>query len=267
MEHHFSDEPGRTARAGILDCHVHLPWSGNAVFSGFGAAVAYAKRAGVTGMLFNSPCISWGGDAAAEQLDESNRRALEIAESDPGFLRPSAAIHPALPEESAKWLKRFRERGLPWVGELLSSPGFEFDSPAWLRLFDICRGNGHIVQLHGTPDVLPLARKMPGLKIVQSHLTTRFWPPMDDQLATVAECPDVMLDISGFGGLRLGGLEFAMRHFGADRILFGTDFSVYGPELFITRVRQAFPDPEIQAKIFRDNLLALLSASGFPALF
>ncbi len=232
-----------------LDCHVHLPADERERIE----AVRYAKQAGVGGMIFNIP----GGP-----LDAVNRRVLEAHESDPAFLYPAAAIHPAQPEESAKWLERFRERGLMWVGELLSSPGAEFDSPGWLTVFEECRRHGHIVQLHGTPDVLRLAERLPGLKIVQSHLTTRFWPPMNEELAAVSRYPEVMLDISGFGGLRRGGLELALKLFGPDRILFGTDFTVYGPELFMLRVNQACPEPELREKVYRGNLLKLLASSG-----
>ena len=263
MKSDFPFADGKNGGCGILDAHVHLPWkTGDGRFPGFREAAAYAKQTGVTGMIFNCPNLSWSAGATVGQLDESNRRVLAISEADPHFFHPAAVIHPALPEASSAWLKIFRERRFPWVGELLSFSGAEFDSPEWMRLFAVCCEHGHIVQLHGTPDVLRLARAMPDLKIVQSHLTTRFWPPMNEELARIAECPNVMLDISGFGGLRLGGLEFALKHFGPDRILFGTDFTVYGPELFVTRVRQTFPDPEVREKIFRRNLLALLASSG-----
>ena len=58
-------------------------------------------------------------------------------------------------------------------------------------------------------------KRLPDLKIVNSHIDEKLLPGL-------AECPNVMLDVSGFaGGLRFQSMESALREFGPDRLLFG----------------------------------------------
>ena len=125
-----------------------------------------------------------------------------------------------------------------------------------MKLFEVCRDFGMIVQLHASPSVIRLAKRLPDLKIVNSHIDEKLLPEL-------AECSNVMLDISGFAaGLRLNAMESARRKFGPDRLLFGTDFTVYEPEAFLLRSRNAFPDPEEREKLYSKNLLALLASAG-----
>ncbi len=249
----------------ILDSHVHLPSANHAkesdgpfvsYFSDWRAAAEYSRRAGIGGMIFTT----WEGvwSDTEEELDSANREALEIYETDPSFFYPGASIHPAFPETSLKWLKIFRERGLVWVGELVHyrAGRGDYDQPQWLRLFELCRDSGMIVQLHSSPGVIRLAKLLPELKIVNSHIEI-------PHLSALAECPNVLLDVSGFaGGLRFNSMEYARKELGVEHLLFGTDFTVYEPEAFLLRSRHAFPDPEEREKLYSGNLLRLLNAAG-----
>lgn len=249
----------------ILDSHVHLPSSNHAkeneeaflrYFPDRRTAVDYLRRTGTGGIIFTT----WEGvwSDTEQELDSANAEVLEIQETDPGFFYPGASIHPAFPEASIRWLEIFRKKGLVWVGELVhyrANRG-DYDNPAWMKLFEVCRDFGMIVQLHASPSVIRLAKRLPDLKIVNSHIDEKLLPGL-------AECPNVMLDVSGFaGGLRLNAMESARREFGPDRLLFGTDFTVYEPEAFLLRSRNAFPDPEEREKLYSKNLLALLASAG-----
>lgn len=250
----------------LIDAHVHLPspevakgHEAESNFRSVAEAVAFLKTCGVTGIVFNL----WRGVYAdtEEDIDLANEQALAIYDEDPGFFYPGAVIHPGFPAASERWLARFRERGLMWVGELVPyRNNIEFDRPEWLRLLDLCRRHGQIVQLHGSPGVLGVARAMPDLRIVSAHI-------VPEQLAPLAAHPNVSLDLSGIaGGERLGRMERALEHFGPDRLLWGTDFQVFDPAAFAARARNAFPDETTRGKIFAGNLLRLLaSAGGAPA--
>ena len=175
-----------------------------------------------------------------------------------GFFYPGASIHPAYPKTSEKWLSLFREKGLVWVGELVHyrAGRGDYDNAEWIRLFELC-----CVQLHFSPSVIRLAKRLPSLRIVNSHIDV-------PHLRALAECPNVLLDVSGFaGGLRFNAMESARIAFGPDRILFGTDFTVYEPEAFLLRSRHAFPDPEEQKKLYSGNLLSLLKSAGAGRVF
>jgi len=240
----------------ICDSHIHLPspdWEHNAKFCSFGtvsAALDYLKRAGIGRAVFNT----WQGvycNSSAE-LDAGNTEVLQWAEREPEFLLPGAVIHPAYPEESRRWLAHFLSLGHRWVGELVNRSEIPFDDARCLELFAECERHDHIVQLHGTPEVLEVARRFPKLRVVMSHI------PADPTEA--AALPNVTLDISGAaGGLHIGALERAYRAFGPRRLLFGTDFTGYEPRAFLARVRVVIPARE-RPWVFEHNLRRLLES-------
>ncbi len=241
----------------IFDSHVHLPspeWKHNAEFSSFARvepALEYLRAAGTGRALFNT----WQGvfcNSAAE-LDAGNTEALALTQKYPDFLLPGAVMHPLFPEESRRWLARFRDAGYRWVGELVGYRcEIPFDDPRWLELFADCERHKHIVQLHGGPEVLTVARRFPALTVVMSHV------PADP--AEAAALPNLWLDISGSaGGLCIGALERACAAFGPGRLLYGTDFTGYEPRAFIARVEVVIPETE-RSDVFAHNLLRLLES-------
>ena len=248
----------------ILDSHVHLPSSNHAkenelvflqYFPDRETAVACLRRTGIGGVIFTT----WEGvwSDTEQELDSANSEALEIQKTDPGFFYPGVSIHPAFPEASIRWLETFRKKGFVWVGELVNyrANRGDYDNPAWLQLFEVCRDCGMIVQLHASAGVVRLAKLLPDLKIVNSHIDIAF-------LHGLAECPNVMLDVSGYIGMRFNGMESARKELGPERLLFGTDFTLYEPEAFLLRSRHAFPDPAERGKLYSGNLLALLALAG-----
>lgn len=251
----------------IIDAHVHLPYPRNfgkhcseGVFRDVHDAIAFARSAGVEGMVFNT----WLGVFAdtPEEFDAANRDALELYDSMPEFLYPGTVIDPRAPELSLDWLDRFRERGLTWVGELVPyRSGVDFDRPEWTPLFERCRENGQIVQLHNSEGVIALAGRMPELKIVCAHLTAEWLEPL-------AAHPNVWLDLSGVnGGLRPGLMEAALAAFGPDRLLWATDYTAFDPACFVVRTERAFQDAELRRNIFSGNLLRLLDSAGSVPAF
>lgn len=234
----------------ILDAHTHL---GHPDYPGSPDELATDLRAcGIDGALFSSFVGITAG--SAEELRRGNREALELHERYPEFFYPGAALHPAFPEESIRALDAFRERGLVWVGELLSSPcGIPFDDERWMRLFRICCDRGLIVQMHNVPEVAKVAAALPELTVVGSHL-------VPDVLPLLVDLHNVLVDISGRrGGLHWGTLPKARAMFGSERLLFGTDAPGYDPMPFVMRVRRDFPEAE-QPLIFGGNLQRLLAA-------
>ena len=165
----------------ILDAHVHLPSSNHAkekeesflsYFPDRASAVAYLRRTGIGGVVFTT----WEGvwSDTEEELENANAEALEIYESDREFFYPGASIHPAFPKTSEKWLSLFREKGLVWVGELVHyrAGRGDYDNAEWIRLFELCCEYGMIVQLHFSPSVIRLAKRLPSLRSVRMFCST-----------------------------------------------------------------------------------------------
>jgi predicted TIM-barrel fold metal-dependent hydrolase len=64
------------------------------------------------------------------------------------------------------------------------------------------------------------------------------------------------------GGFEKGALERALELFGADRVLFGSDFTVYEPEAFIARLEEAVDSEVDREKISSLNIQRLLRKTG-----
>jgi predicted TIM-barrel fold metal-dependent hydrolase len=74
----------------------------------------------------------------------------------------------------------------------------------------------------------------------------------------VARNPNCYLDTSGRGHERMGMLEYAIANIGADRVLFGSDFSINDPSTVMARIRNSFLTEEQKRKVFAANLEGLL---------
>lgn len=243
----------------IIDSHTHMPspeWGKHeCFFKSVASAVGYLRKAGVDRAVFNT----WQGVLAetADDLNTANAQALELYRKYPDFLYPGAVIHPLFPEESRNWLNRFRDAGLMWVGELVHYKcGLEFAEPPWLKLFEYCASSGHVIQLHNSEKIIDVAAEFPDMPIVCSHINI----PLLDSLA---QKENIRLDISGgCGGLAVGAIEAALKAFGIERLLFGTDFTNYEPEVFIGRVKSAVPNNKDKEKIYSQNIIKLLAQAG-----
>ena len=243
----------------IFDSHIHLPsegWPGHTPWvTSVDKAVAYLKSSGTDAALFNL----WQGVFAdtEQDLDQANEAALAISRQYAGFLFPGACIHPAFPETSRRWLAKFREQGHLWVGELVHyRKPYRYTDEAFMRLAADCAAGGHALQLHAHEDVYELARQIPALQVVCSHINV----PLCKRLA---ELPNTWLDISGgAGGLQIGAIESAREAMGLERLFYGTDFTGYEPRCFQTRLALAVPDEAEREQIYSRNLLRLLAKLG-----
>lgn len=243
----------------IIDAHTHLPspgWEGHSCFfTTVESAVEYLRKTGINAALFNT----WQGVFAEteDDINSANTAALDLYKNYKGFLYPGAVIHPLFPEISRHWLDRFRDNGFMWVGELVPYKcNIEFNEPAWLSLFEYCARHGHAVQLHVSKSISDVATRFPDMQIICSHIILDF-------LNELANNDNVWLDISGAcGGLAIGGIEAALKAFGENRVLFGTDFTGYEPEAFIARTRSAIDDIKVREKVYSKNITELLAKVG-----
>jgi predicted TIM-barrel fold metal-dependent hydrolase len=242
----------------IIDAHTHMPaegWSKRTdFFPTVAEAVRYLRETGTDAALFNT----WQGVLAEteQDLEQANAAALALTKSHEGFLYPGAALHPAFGQASREALARFRDLGYLWVGELVHyHKSYRYIDPEFLALCEMCANHGHILQLHVHEDIIEVARQFPSMPVVCSHIAP-------DLCSRLAAEPNIWLDISGSGGgLTMGNLETAYRIFGADRLLYGTDFTGYEPRAFLARVNVVVKDPLEREKILWRNVVKLLETA------
>ena len=249
----------------IIDCHTHVcrpGWGGYpCAFSSVAEEVDYLRACGVDAALFST--LQGVQGLTQDDVNAANEESLRLMREYDGFLYPGAVLHPAFPDASREWLARFREQGLLWVGELksLKKDCCQYTDKSFMDLFETCARHGHIVQVHAFDDVVEVAARFPEMPVVFSHVHV-------DKLARLAEQPNIWQDISGSaGGLCIGALEAAYKAFGAERLLYGTDFPAFEPRAFLARLDVAIRDPEERRRVLAENLIGLLDRVGSRPIF
>lgn len=178
---------------------------------------------------------------------------LRLRDVQPQFYIPGVHIDPRYEQESCKEIDRLAKEGVKWVGKLvgyLFGYGEEYCTPAALAIMQAISSAGMVVNFHcSSLDVIGgLAKSMPQLKLVLAH------PGEGDnfmqRIDLVAQYPNLYLDISGTGIDRYGMLRCAIDAAGNNKILFGSDYPVNNPAVYIHAVRF-----EPLTNVERENIL------------
>ncbi|NMA42949.1 MAG: amidohydrolase family protein [Oligosphaeraceae bacterium] len=242
----------------IIDAHTHIgscKWSGHdGEFVSADESVEQMRSYGIEWVI----TVPWQAVLCEVErdMDEGNAEALELHAKYPDFIYPGVVVDFRWPQRSLYWLEQFHKERFCWVGEMVPKPAegeTPFTDPAWQAIFECAEDYNMIVQLHNSTGTAAVAKAHPRLQVVGSHLNPQIVPLLIDM-------PNVMLDISGVhGGLYLNCLKNARRDYGAERLLYGTDYEGYDPTCFIFRVQATFT-PEEQKLVFYENICKLIDA-------
>lgn len=103
-------------------------------------------------------------------------------------------------------------------------------------------------------DIANLARRHPETKIVMFHLPgTRHRGVLD-----IEDLPNVSVDTSGSWPGPTGLVEYAVRHLGPDRVMYGSDYPGRDFSVQTGRVLGADLSDEVKEKILRHNAIRIL---------
>lgn len=171
-------------------------------------------------------------------------------------------MHPHFPEESCREIERCcGGEGVRWIGELvgyLMNYGVEYATENALVIMRTAAKYGAAVNFDcGDLEVIDqLCMAVPELKLVLAH-------PGDgnnflDRLAKVAKHPNLHLDLSGTGIDRLGMVRKAVDVAGSKKLLFGSDFPVNNPAVYVQGILFEDLSPEDLEAIFSKNFLRLI---------
>ena len=138
----------------------------------------------------------------------------------------------------------------------------------WMEATAVCpEGRTNARQMMLTEKNLPEFRAMvDGMrKIAKEHNKTQFVfahpgeaARVEEHISVMLECENVYLDISGTGLFRYGMLKHLVTKVGADRILFGSDYPICNPGMYIAGVEfEKLMDNEKEL-IFAGNAKRLL---------
>ena len=257
-------------RRGIFDAHLHIPsdngenFQWNLVTRNMQDFVAYLDKCGVRRGVISS---SWGNKAQTpDDYRNGNREVAKYVDRYRGRFRGSCVITPFRVEEALREIEHCHaEYGFVWLGEFCNyMTGYKYDTPEWRQIMELATKLNLVVQIHtNTQEMRFLASAFPGTTIVFPHLGAN----RDDifaRIEIIAGHKNAHIDLSGSGIERVGILERAVKEIGADRVLYGSDFTINEPEAVIVRVKNAFLTSDERENILYRNVERLLAHAGTP---
>jgi hypothetical protein len=255
-------------RHGIFDAHLHIPsdngenFQWHLVTKNMTDYVAYLDKCGVRRGVISS---SWSNKAQTpDDYRNGNREVAKYVDRYKGRFRGSCVITPFRIEEALREIETCaRQYGFVWLGECCNyMTGYKYDTPEWTQVMKLATELNLVVQIHtNTQEMQYLAENFPATTIVFPHLGGNL-KDISARIAIVAKRPNTHLELSGSGHERVGIIEKAVREIGADRVLYGSDFTINEPSGVIMRVKNAFLTPLDREKILFRNVERLLAKAG-----
>lgn len=196
-----------------------------------------------------------------KEIKKNNDTSLELQKVYGDFYIPGFHIHPAYQEESINEIKRMDKLGIRLIGELVPYlDGWRgYSSPEFSELLKEAGKHNMIVNFHSMDDdeMDEMVKKHSDVIFVAAHPGE--YTSFMRHVERMKYSENYYLDLSGTGIFRYGMLRHAIDAFGADRILFGSDYPTCNPGMFIGGVLfdNLITDSE-KEKIFSLNAKRLL---------
>lgn len=206
-----------------------------------------------------------------EQVDAWNRCAYDFAKEEPGRVLAYCRVC-CVNANAADVAKRgLYEEGA--IGLKLLSDVYMNDHRADPVIEEAIRANAGVL-IHasykaagpGVPKypleshgghIADLARRYPQARIVMAHLGGDAYRAIRD----VEGCSNVSVDISG-SLMRAGTLEYAVKHLGAERVVFGSDFPYVPHAICAGKLEEAQLTEEEKELIWYKNALRIFTMEG-----
>lgn len=162
--------------------------------------------------------------------------ARSVAESD-GKTTGLGTLHPDS-EDIKGDVRHIIELGLKGVKLHPDIQAFQCDSAACMKIYELCEENDLVLLMHtgdyrydfSNPNrVLNILKEFKKLTVIGAHLAG--WSVWQEAYEKLSEFPNLYVDCSSCFGFTDKETVFAlMKKYGADRILFGTDYPMWAPE-------------------------------------
>ncbi|MBE6650941.1 MAG: amidohydrolase [Ruminococcaceae bacterium] len=175
------------------------------------------------------PDMPWSG------IRELNNIALTLAEEYNGFYIPGFHIHPSYLKESLEEIERMHSIGVNLIGEIVPYcfGWSDYSSREMDEILDLALELNMIFSFHTMNEdaIDRMVEKHPKNILVAAHPGEK--DSFTRHLARMEKSENYYLDLSGTGIFRQGMLAYGIKKFGAERFLFGTDFPVCNPAVYV----------------------------------
>jgi hypothetical protein len=250
----------------IFDCHTHprgLSGKGPLDTGALNRLVSHARELGVTGMASLGEVLFKVEGYTEQEIRMINDRNSELASQHPGFFVPFCFLDPMLGEEFIRnEIDRCRkEHGFrhikletacnaahPAVDPVFRTAG-ELGFPVMVHATSNWT-NGNTRNQSDSMDVRKQALKFPDTVFIAAHLTALGVRGVH----ALEECTNTAVDTSGMQP-DAGIVEYAVKHLGEHRVLFGSDAAGRDLSVQIAQVAGAEIPADAKKRIFHENTL------------
>lgn len=253
-----------------IDAHCHIYPEKIASKAVEGTDKFYDTSAAGTGTVSN--LLEMGSDAGIDhfvvqsvattphQVKSINEFIAKTVSENKEKLTGLGTLHPDS-EDIESDVKHLLELGLMGVKLHPDIQRFECDNDNCMRIYELCEKNNLILLMHtgdyrydySNPNrVIPILERFKNLTFIGAHLAG--WSIWEEAYEKLSKYENLFVDCSscfGFGKLSL--IYSIMKKYGADRVLFGTDYPMWSPKSEIdTFLSLDFTDEE-REKILGKN--------------
>lgn len=202
------------------------------------STVATMKELGVSKIC--GSVIAFDGRVTKENvwecLKDHNQEALKLREKYGDFYIPGIHVHPHFVKESCEEMEKMKKLGINLVGELIPYAHFwtDYSCKEFSEILDAAESLNMVVSFHSMPNEDEMD------KMVREHKNVVFVAAHPGEYGAFMRHVERMklsenyyLDVSGYGIFRHGMLRHAIDAFGAERILYGSDYPTCNPAMYI----------------------------------
>ena len=245
----------------VIDAHAHpylnrdCPRNGPVDFDAFQAGLA---AAGIS-MFCGTANIRNNGENP-EIIEQENAEVLKWRDHFGKSFYPGVNIHPAFPAESIAAMEKFHSMGFRWIGEIAwYVQGYNaYATPEMNPILEAAEDLDMILNCHPTDadDLDRLLNNFPRLNVVIAHPES-ISGGCGGMYSLLEKHSNAFLDLSGNGLSRWHMLRWGIDRLGAEHILFGTDYPINNPNMYVHGVlSEPLTDAERKA-VFHDNFIRL----------
>ncbi len=225
-----------------------------------GELLELGERAGIDRFVVQSVAT------APRQVASINAFIANEVEKGKGKLIGFGTLHPDS-DDQERDLADLTSRGLLGVKLHPDIQGFRVDDERCLKIYELCERAGIPILMHtgdkrydqSNPNrIAPLLERYPNLTLIGAHFGG--WSIWEEASEILSQYPNFIVDCSSsLGYIPLEISKRIIRRYGADRVLFGTDYPLHSPveEMRLLRALK-LTDDEYRA-ILSENVKKLLN--------
>lgn len=221
------------------------------------------KRAGIT-HICGSVILKKKYEGGFDYIKLCNDRAYELKKIMGDFYTPGFHIHPDYMAESLAEIELRHKQGFGLIGELVPYM-HGWNDYASKDLSELLDAAGHYHMAVSFHTVSSEQQKID--KMIESHPDTTFIAahPGDKEqyllhLERIRKHDNFYLDLSGTGIFRYGLIAHGVKEVGSERLIFGTDYPICNPRMYVQAVYQEPISEEDMENILFKNARKILDS-------